>query len=318
MTEPTIALQDNKKNLFWSPLAVFLLGTPAAALNWWQMGNKRKAIVFVCVTICMMFFLKWIKPSQLDWQYYGKGVVYSLYFARVLIGLVFSFVVMKINWRDVEEFIGAGKPVTRVGSSLVLAIWLGLALIWIPINLGAEYMGRFTSYCHFPRLLDIVYRYQVSQRTDLDSILMRRSDFSCDLIWMHETYEDSSSLSENEMIQSYRLSGVYGENDSFRVYQDVFFYEQPVGQKEFDEAISWNANAEDADLGIVLPTNQPKPDFMKIYCSHNSVTKECSVYIAHGRTLVHLRFLGDNAPGFDEYIVSPVLLISQRILQFED
>ncbi len=303
MTEPTFALQDNKKNLFWSPLAVFLLGTPADALNWWQIGNKRKAIVFVCVTICMMFFLKWIKPSQLDWQYYGKGVVYSLYFARVLIGLVFSFVVMKINWWDIEDFISAGKLVNRIGSGLVLAIWIGMALIWTSLNAGAEYMGKFTSYCHFPRLLDVVYRYQVSQRTGLDSILMRRSDLSCDLIWRSETYEDPFNLSEN---------------DSFRVYQDVFFYEQPVGQKEFDEAISWSANAEDADLGIVLPTNQPKPDFMKIYCSHNSVTKKCSVYLAHGRTLVHLRFLGDNAPGFDEYIASPVLLISQRILQFED
>lgn len=147
---------------------------------------------------------------------------------------------------------------------------------------------------------------------------MRRSDFSCDLIWRSETYEDPFSLSENETSQSYRLSGVYGENDSFRVYQEVFFHEQSVSQKEFDEAISWSANAEDYDLKIDLPVNQLELDFVRIYCRQSAVTKECSVYLAHGRILMHLRFLGDNALGFDKYIASPVLLISQRILQFED
>lgn len=161
MTEPTITLQDNKKDSFWSPLAVFLFGTLVAVLNWWQMGNKRKAIVFVCVTICMMFFLKWIKPAPLDWQYYGRGVVYSLYFARILIGLVFAYFIMKINWRDIEDFISAGKPVNRIGPGLVLAIWIGMALTWASLNAGAEHMGKLTSYCHFPRLLDVVYRYQV-------------------------------------------------------------------------------------------------------------------------------------------------------------
>ena len=312
MAETTTAEQRGDLS-FWSPWVIFFLGSPFAALNWWRMRKRGKAIFFLFFNLLIVLLTSWT-------QYRGgitptdHAIADKLIFARLLIGIAFSGILAIIMFFDIQRFKKDGKTSESVKWQAVIIFWLILVVAstgtWVSLDYGAREMGQ----CRFPRLQDVIYQKEFEQRTGLATLVLGRKDFSCDWTWDIEIAEPIAP-------NGYHLLLV-NETDNmddprFYVSERIFQYEE-VTPDEFSKIVQDTTRSNYPEYSVM--TKDPNAKYSNIHCTRSDKYTSCNFIFGYQKIIskFDLDFSGLSDKQINELLQLVVSTNSQRIHAYEE
>ena len=127
--------QSPPDSSFWSPWSVFFLGVYYAALNWWRMGNKRKAIIFLSIAVFLGLLREWANISNYithtDFEIARISLV-----VITLISVIFHLLLTELTKRDIAKFHRSGKIPIPAHWTIIFKFFIAVVVPVIAINLG--------------------------------------------------------------------------------------------------------------------------------------------------------------------------------------
>jgi len=311
MTETTVQ-EQNDSTSFWSPWAVFFLGIPFAALNWWRMRKKGKAIFFLFMSFFVFLLTSWadyrggITPTD-------HAVSSEIGLARLLITGAFSGLLAIIISIDIQRFKKEEKTPVSVKWQILFVFWAILALAnigsWMALDYGARNMGE----CRFPRLQDVVYQNEFEQRTGLATLVLGRNDFNCDWIWDIERGESDSDKSYHMVLVGDLKNN---KDSSLWVFERVHYYEK-VTTDIFSEIVHSDTQSDGSEYFVKV--EDPNAQYSNVVCAKFEKFTVCNLAFGYQNLIseLNLTFHGLSDEEINELIQLIVSTNSQRIHVYE-
>lgn len=308
---------DGSRGL-WSPLAIFFLGTNFAALNWWRMGWKHKAIAFLGVFVIVGLFLTWVRigPPYTDSTTLSGFLLFLPFVIFILYRLLLAFVVS----RDIQTFNLSGEKTNAVNWTIVFAFALTTFAVSAGIVFGSDYLAGSTKYCRFPRLQDLLYANDVNNRSGLRQMLMNRFDSECSVAWGLEN--DSIWYRRNEEPKSsdsllYVLAGRQtGVSTSFiAAHQVVELYSQPITQAMVDSRVEHSG----VKIAVELPSNLSHAKLFRYNCFQDEEYQTCIIALGYERILIWFEASqsGFTDSAFEQALIEIIRNVDQRVSDYE-
>ena len=311
MTETPVQEQKGDTS-FWSPWAVFFLGIFFAALNWWRMGKKGKAILFLVLSYLVNMFASWtefvggITPTD-------HAISFEVSLARLILYLAFAGVLAIIMASDIKRFQKEEKSSVSVKWQMIFVFWAFLVVAyfgtWKVLDYGAKSVGE----CNFPRLQDVIYQNELEQRTGLATLVLGRKDFSCDWVWDIESVE---YLGEN----GYRLLlvGDMKENNdaSLSVYEQLFHYQEYTADEFIEKA---KPRYKYGGVDYVVNIEDPNARYSNVECFRSDNRTFCNLAFGYKKVIskIELTFSDLADEQINELIRKIVSTNSTRIHEYE-
>lgn len=313
------APQIDGSRAFWSPLAIFFLGTPFAALNWWRMGWKRKAITFLGISVVVNLFRIWLRPGVP----YIDSVVssYFLIFLPLLISVLYQLFLAFVISHDIRVFNLSSEKTSAVNWTIIFAFILITSAVSIGGVFGSDYLANSTKYCRFPRFQDLLYANDLSNRSGLRHALMNHYDSGCSVSWGLES--ESSLLIQNEEPKPsdsllYTLAGQQkGISNSFIViHQVVELYSQPITQAMVDSQVEQRNGTE---LNLEIPPDLSHAKLFSYNCFQNKEYQDCIIVLGyeHVLTWFEVSQQGFVDGDYERVLIETIKNVDQRIYEFE-
>ncbi len=315
--------QTRPDSSFWSPWWVFFLGAYYAALNWWRMGNKRKAIIFLSIAAFLGLLREWAGISnyitQTDFEIARISLV-----VITLVSVIFRLVLTELTKRDITKFQQSGKIPIPTHWTIIFKFFIAVIVPVIAINFTFYFLPRIYGLCAFPRLQDLVYQVQVANRIGPEKVLLNRNDFGCEWLWLLESTRTESTKGALQTYQ-YDLSGVYRDSGReggtrMSIDQRVYLFDGPVTKEQFETFLTrddiWPSRAVLSDWPLIdIPTDGASVELSEGHCEQEPVkVKDCAVYLVNQTMIVRLSFKGDT--GYDRYINLSIQKVAERMLQY--
>jgi hypothetical protein len=314
------AQQMDGNKAFWSPLLIFFfLGTPFAALNWWRMGWKRKAIIFLCISVVVGLLETWLRQGRpyTDTVWANSILIILPFFVSIIYHLALAF----IMFYDIRTFSLSGMASNTVNWTIVFPFILSTALISTGILFGSDYLAKTTKYCHFPRFQDLLYDHEIGSRSELRIALMNRYDTGCNIAWGMES-EDSFPI-QNQMPKPtnsiyYMLTGRQnGISTSFiTMDQIVELYPNPITQAMIDSQVE---KIDGVKLSLEIPFDSIHANLFRSNCFQGEVNKYCIITLGYKHVLTWFKVaqIGISDSDFEKVIAETIDNVDQRIYEYE-
>ncbi len=314
--------QIDGSKAFWSPIFVFLLGTPVAALNWWRMGWRRKAIAFLCVSIILSLLQIWLRHGT---PYTDKATARTstfLLFLPFLVVVAYNLILTFIMVYDIRAFRRSSMEAKAVNWIIIFLFILSTALVSFSIVLSADYFAKTTRYCHFPRFQDFRYDNEINARSELRTALMHHYDSGCNVSWGLESESESTFFAQNQIptpVNSilYTLVGRQrGVSKSFiAIYQTVELYSEPITQAMVDSQVE---KRNDGNLSFEISID-PNHASLSGYTCFQSQYKNCIIALGYEHVLTWFKVSqqGISDSEFEQIITETIRAIDQRIYNYE-
>jgi hypothetical protein len=304
---------------FWPPLAIFFLGTPFAALNWWRMGWKRKAITFLCIFIVVNLFRVWFRP-QVPYPD-SESLSYFLIFLPSLISVLHNLLLAFVISYDIQVFNLSGGKTNSVNWTIVFTFLFIASTVGISGVFASDYLANSTKYCRFPRFQDLLYANGVSKRSGLRGTLMNRYDSGCLISWNLES--ERSFLVQNEepgLDDSLRYTLVgrqKGTSSSFIViHQLVELYSQPITLAMVDSQVKKRNGTE---INLEIPSDLSHAKLFRYHCFQSDEYQDCIIVLGYEHVLTWFEvsqegFVDD---GYEHVLIETIKNVDQRIYEYE-
>lgn len=311
MTETTIEEQKGDTS-FWSPWAVFFFGVPFAALNWWRMRKKGKAIVFLVISLFVYLldswakFEGWITPTD-------HAISFEVTLARLFVFSAFSGSLAIIMSIDIQQFKKEEKTSVSVKWPIIFVFWVILVVAgfgsWIALDYGAREMGK----CSFLRLQDVIYQKEFEQRAGLAILVLGRNDFSCDWVWDIEIGEIDSDTSYHMFL----VGELENKKDSsLWVFERVHYYEE-VTIDIFSETVQSDTQSDGSEYFVKI--EDPNAQYSNVVCAKFEKFTMCNLAFGYQNVIseLNLTFHSLSDEQINELIQLIVSTNSQRIHDYE-
>jgi predicted membrane protein len=305
---------------FWSPVAIFFLGVPFAALNWWRMGWKRKAIVFLCISIAVRTLNLWLQPSEFL-RYTDVISQTQFYFFQLLLQIIFNLILSIIMFYDIQTFNAEKEKSHAVNWKVIFLFALPLALITIGIEFTADYFYKDSKYCHFPRLQDLLYENITLNQQGAKNMLTNYYALNSGCVfWGIESYNNSLVASQNEISDSasYIFFGRLknNQNSSIELRQQVEIHQNTVSQTLVDSLVS---NRQSFPLIFEIKIEAPHANYVKYKCWLSGPDKDCHVVLGYNNVISWLQITqsGLSDKEFETILSGIISDIDKRIYQHE-
>ncbi len=316
------APQIEGSRAFWSPLAVFFLGTPFAALDWWRMGWKHKAIIFLCVSIAINLFGIWLRPGAPYTDADSASSSYFLILLPLLISVLFQLLLALVIYHDIRAFNLSGEKTNAVNWTIIFVFIFVTSAVSIGMVFASDYLANSTKYCRFPRFQDLVYANEVSNRSGARKALANRYDSGCMVSWGLESewrlpaVQDTEPKSSDSLL--YTLAGRQkGNLNSFiLIQQDVTVYSQPITQAMVDSQVEKGSGE---NLSIEIPLEFSHTNLYRYNCSQKGEYQVCVAALGYKHVLVWFEISqqGISANEFKSILAETIRNVDQRIYEYE-
>lgn len=311
--------QNEGSRGLWSPLAIFFLGTPFAALNWWRMGWKRKAVIFLGISVVVNLSLLWLRPGMPYTDFVASSELFILLplFFSIFYQLILSFIVS----RDIRVFNLSGGVTNTVNWTIVFVFIVITTAISTGMVFGFDYLASFTKYCRFPRFQDLLYVNNISDRSAFRQTLMNHFDTGCIVTWGLESESNYSAPNEepkpSESLR-YTLAGQQKgvSNSFFLLYQGVELYSQPITQAMVESRVEgWNG----PKVAIEFPGNLSHAKLFRYKCFQNEGYQDCVIAFGYEHVLMwfHASQQGFADGDFEKLLMETIKNADQRIIEYE-
>lgn len=313
--------QTDGSRAFWSPLFVLLLGTPVAALNWWRMGWKRKAITFLCVSIVIALLQVWLRHGTPYTDKDTSGMSIFLIFLPLLVALAYNLIVALIVFYDMQAFHHSGMTPRAVNWTIIFAFVLSTTLISFAIVSSLDYFAKTTRYCHFPRFQDLRYDIEIDARSELRTTLINHYDSGCNVWWGMES--ESTFLMQNQVPRPvnsilYTLVGRQrGNSTSFiSMHQVVELYTEPITQATVDSQVE---HKDDGNLSLEIPKDANHSSLTGYTCFQTEEYKNCIITLGYEHVLTRFEISqqGISDSEFKRILSEIIQATDQRIYEYE-
>lgn len=320
-TEQDITQQKpNSNSSLWSPWAVLFLGVWFGALNWWRMGNKRKAMAFLLTAALINLFNEWI--AQRNYFPADLQLWMVVLIVQIVVGVAFWVLLVDFVRINMREFQFSGKQPVPTHWTIIFKFLLITTVLPITINYTLYYLPAIYGYCGFPRLQKIVYQVQVINRAGLEKVFLSRNDFGCDWYW---TIEDShiEEITETTQTSFYHLVGYYRSvthrDSSMFMTEMVYKLAEPVTKERFAQFLAdgkTGYSAESAWSVMDISEYDLQQLLSEARCRNVYGEKICTIYLADESLIVRLvvRWHGD--PKLNEIVKQITQTTAQRMLAY--
>jgi hypothetical protein len=205
-------------NRLWSPFSIFILGTIFAALNWWRMGKIRKAIIFIGLTIISELITYWLITDKYRIQ---LEIVekYSLIFLAIPIiwYLLFRALIAEIMANDINNFLNTTQKTNPVNWKIVLIFELCIICFYTFGMMGMNSIFSDTKYCRIPKLIDLIYNFQLYNSTVLEKEVINHYDINCKYYWVIEHGISNDTKSAKQYLDLGRIN----DNTHMTIYHKI-------------------------------------------------------------------------------------------------
>lgn len=297
---------------FWSPWVVFFLGIPFAALNWWRMRKKGKAIFFLILSLLVFLLISWTDFERITPT--DEAIATPINLARLFLVIAYSGVLAILMQMEIRQFRESGISSVSVKWPAIFIFWVILLVagegIWAALDTGARESGN----CRFPRLQDLIYQKELGQRSGLASLVMGRNDFGCGWDWFKEIREPISANRYGLFLMGY----LNDTDSSLLVFENVYQYEK-VTAEIFSEFVQKSVLLDGSEY---LPqVDDRTARYSKIACSNSSGGGyiECKIILGYQKVVTdfNLTFLDMSDEQINELIQSLVSTNSQIVQVYE-
>jgi hypothetical protein len=313
------APQSDGSRAFWSPLVIFFLGTPFAALNWWRMGWKRKAIIFLCISIVVNLFRIWLRPGAPYTD--SPSSSYFLIFLPLLISILYQLLLAFVISHDIRVFNLSGEKTNAANWTIIVAFIFIISAVSVGGVLGSDYLANSTKYCRFPRFQDFLYANDISNRSGLRQMLMNHYDSGCLISWKLES--ESSFSVQNEVPKpsdslGYTLAGRQkGFSNSFiLIHQTVELYSQPITQAMVDSQVEQRNGT---NINLEIPSDLSHAKLFRYNCFQSEEYQDCIIVLGyeHVLTWFEISQQGFIDGDYEQVLIETIKNVDQRIYEYE-
>ncbi len=304
---------------FWSPWVIFFFGIPFASLNWWRMGRKRKAIIFLCVSIVVEIFTSWLRQNHFYLIRTNlvpvKNEFYTLQF---LVEVAFNLILSVIMAYDIRAFNKSEANSNAVNWKFIFLIILSSALVEVGLMASVDHFYRDTRYCRFPRLQDLLYDEVIYNTASLKSISVNRYDLKCGFAGF-EYYESDLPGNAGDKITdsaSYLFAGpaIDNSNSFLLLKQKIEIHEDQIPQSLVDSLVDGWQNS-DENFEIKLETRYA--DHFRYSCQ--KIDRVCYIVLGYKNILSSLFVSPDgwSDSQFERMLQVLVSNIDERMYEYE-
>jgi hypothetical protein len=313
------APQIDGSRAFWSPLVIFFLGTPFAALNWWRMGWKRKATIFLCISIVVNLFRIWLRPGAPYTD--SPSSSYFLIFLPLLISILYQLLLVFVISHDIRVFNLSGEKTIAVNWTIIFVFIVITFVVSIGAVFGSDHLASSTKYCRLPRFQDLLYTNDLSNRSGLRHALMNHFDSGCSVAWGLES-ESSFSIQNEEPKPSdslgYTLAGRQkGFLNSFiLIHQTVELYSQPITQAMVDSQVEQRNGT---NINLEIPSDLSHAKLFRYNCFQSEEYQDCIIVLAyeHVLTWFEISQQGFIDADYEQVLIETIKNVDQRIYEYE-
>lgn len=312
MKETTVPEQKGDTS-FWPPWAVFLLGILFAALNWWRMDKKAKAIFFLALSFLLSVFVVWTEfdggITETDHAIARELILGRFFLALGVAGLL--AVIMSI---DIKRFKQNGQTSYSVKWQIIFVFSAILIVARFCTWATLDYVARNAGECRFPRLQDVVYQKEFEQRTGLATLVLGRNDFGCEWEWDMERHD---WLISNKKYDAH-LTAWYDRNKRsyFHVFETVTVLDEATTDEFLDIANQYSKLS-----GSNFPVTISDPFAVNSYvdCSQSGKFTSCRITLGYQKIVSQfdMTFVGLSDQQMQNLISSMVSVSSTRIHEYE-
>ncbi len=281
------------------------------------MGNKRKAIHFIIAALLINILLDWMDPPQRLHSHTYFDYAYLVIAFQLLVGVGFLAVMASQVSRDIEGFKKTDQTAVPVKWTMALKVFVIVVSVGILFNTLMFYVPVYYGKCPFPSFQDIVYRYDVSQRSGIEKVLLNVGDLGCVNSPGYETLKPVEQ--EGKIVDGrwYSFAAAIQDAAPFHVDERVVIYEDGITQEKFEELAGKVEGVDDDLLVIALPDNLSQLDHSRVICTKHEIARDCWIYLAHGKIFVRLLMDGENTPEFNELAFKATEVVANRLLHYQ-
>lgn len=318
-SEDTQQIDGNRA--FWSPLFVFLLGTPVAALNWWRMGWKRKAIIFLGISVVISLLQVWLRhrTPYTDTNISRTGTFHII--LPILIAFAYNLIIVLISFYDIRAFRRSSLESKAVNWTIIFLFIFAIGFVSFGIVWSSDYLAQTTKYCHFPRFQDLRYDNEINARSGLRTTLLNHYDSGCNIRWILES-ESTFSLQNQKPTPVHSIAYVLigrqrGISKSFlSINQVVELYSESITQAMVDSRVE---HRNDENLSLEIPVDSTHASLTDYICFQNETYKNCVIVLGyeHVLTRFEISWRGISDIEFELILAETIEAIDQRIYDYK-
>lgn len=305
---------------FWSPWWILLFGVYAAALNWWRMGKRRKAIIFLAIYAFWLELRAW---SRIDWAMPTDIALTKVMLVILTLALVgFHCLLAELIRRDIRNFKQQGRIPVSTHWTVMFRFFIALVVPLVVLEYGLYILPKDYGYCSFPRFQELVYQDKAANRLGPEKIFLTHNDFGCGWYWWNESTETGKTAGVTQTYV-YELNGTYYDSMNpkafMHMWEYVYVFDRPVTKEQFAAFLArstWPPLFNDWPL-VDVSTEVLSLELSEARCTDLAKgEKYCMVYLANQSLLVRLDFTGSVGPKFDQYMSMGIHKTAERLSQY--
>lgn len=309
---------DGSRGL-WSPLAIFFLGISFAALNWWRMGWKRKAIIFLGISVVVDLTQIWLRPGFP----YSELVVSNNFpfFLSLLISILFQSLLAFVASRDIRAFNLSGEQTNAVSWTIIFAFIFIIFAVNFGIVFSSDYIASSTKYCRFPRFQDLLYANDVNNRSGFRRTTVNHFDSGCLVTWGFESEYDIPAQNEEpkpSVSLAHTLAGRQdGNSNSFiMMHQVTSLYSQLITQAMIDSRVG---QMNGTKVMIEIPSNLVHAELFHYDCFQYEEFQDCIIVLGYEHVITWFKASqrGFSDSEFEQVLIETIKNVDQRIYEYE-
>jgi hypothetical protein len=319
----TITAENDPNSSFWPAWSIFFLGVIFAALNWWRMGNRRKATIFLGIFFGISIINEWLSLHSLT-DGIDPDTLNQLTALRLFLNIGAGLALAVLMAKEIKQFQQSGRPPVPTGWTIVFRFFAIFLLVGLGIDTLLYFGPKYSGHCAFPRLTDYIYQNKIAGRSGIEKILLHRNDFQCKVDWRSEwksTYdyqEDQYNLTHYVLVgRAYFWDGQL-EASTILIDQNISLYRRPLSDKDYRQfgpkTGSYPIDALNAKDDVVIAGQncQKQETFHS-----NEIRRICIVAFSAGNILVEIVMdAGDNLPNYDVLLQMAVDAAKTRLIQY--
>lgn len=322
--QDTASQKPKSDSSFWSPWAVLFLGVWFGALNWWRMGNKRKAIAFLVAAGSLSLLDRWFDVRNAELYLFQLSVIVLGLKAGIF--LAFAALVADVVRVDIREFRWSGKKPVPTHWSIMIVFFIIATVLPAILNYSLYSLPAIQGRCPFPRFQNVAYYFHIRNRVGIEKLFLNSIDFGCGWYWFGEnTFTFPHDRTDVIQSRSYDLNGVYASvtepKSSIRIMETVYQLDHPVTKELFTQFLAdarTGYSAESDWLAMDISEYDLQNLLSEARCRKLYDEKNCMIYLADQSLIVRLVATWQGDVKLNDYVKQATEKTAQRLLQYSE